>query len=188
MGFPQKSNNILVAFIDREIFLYFSFSAWIMRNDSMSLNFLKDRFTRGFISGVAGWPPEITFISTMYKLHLTKLRYLDFAALLTFNHKPQGWAEIVLAEVVVLIFLGVLGIGFSMLLKVISSKNIYFKGWLYGTFMWFAIYAVMTMYKLEHIYPVDTKTALYSLISASIWSIGMTWTYGFLNRKFEKEN
>jgi hypothetical protein len=110
----------------------------------------------------------------MYKLHLTKLRYLDFAAVLTFNHLPKWWGEVLLAEAVVLIFLGVLGIGFSMLLKGISSKNIYFKGWLYGVFMWFVIYAVITMYKLEHIYPVDTKTALCSLISALIWSIGMT--------------
>lgn len=57
-----------------------------------------------------------------------------------------------------------------------------------GTFMWFAIYAAMTMYKLEHIYPVDTKTALFSLIAASIWSIGMTWTLLFLNRRYGVKN
>ena len=99
----------------------------------------------------------------MYWLHLTKFRYLDFAAVLTFNHLPKGFLESLFAEVVVLIFLGVLGIGFSMLIKVISSKNIYFKGWLYGTFMWFAIYATMTMYELKHIYPVDTMTAFLKL-------------------------
>jgi hypothetical protein len=55
------------------------------------------------------------------------------------------------------------------------------KGWLYGTFMWFAIYAAMTMYELKHIYPVDSMTALLSLISASIWSIAMSWTLLFLN-------
>ena len=93
---------------------------------------------------------------------MTKFRYADFAAVLTFNHLPKGFLEILFAEVAVVIFEGILGIIFSMLIKVVSSKNLYFKGWLYGTFMWFAIYAAMTMYKLEHIYPVNTNTALLS--------------------------
>lgn len=120
----------------------------------------------------------------MYKLHFTKLRYLDFAAVLTYNHRPQGFFEVLFAVVVVITFLGVLGISFSMLLKFVSTKNLFFKGWLYGTFMWFAIYAIMTLFELKHIYPVDTNTALISLIAASIWSIGMTWTLLFLNRKY----
>jgi hypothetical protein len=114
---------------------------------------------------------QIILTAIMFKLHFTKLRYLDFAVVLTFNHLPQGFLEILFAEIIVIIFLGVLGIVFYMLLKVVFSENIYIKGWLYGTFMWFAIYATMTMYKLEHIYPVDTNTALFSLIAASIWSM-----------------
>ena len=154
----------------------------------MKIDFLKDRLTQGFIAGTAGWPLQIIFTGTLFKLHLTKLRYLDFAAVLTFNHTPQGWTEVLFAEAVVIIFMGVLGIVFSMLIKAVTSRNIFFKGWLYATFTWFIIYAIMTMYELKHIYPVDTSTALYSLITASIWSIGMTWTFLFLNRKFGVEN
>ena len=149
---------------------------------------LNDRLTQGFLAGVAGWPPQIAFTAIMFKLHFTKLRYLDFAAVLTFNHKPQGFFEVLFAEIVVIVFLGVLGIGFSMLLKVVSSENIFFKGWLYGTFMWFAIYTAMTMYELKHIYPVDTNTAFSSLIAASIWSIAMVWVLLFLNRKYGVKN
>jgi hypothetical protein len=145
---------------------------------------MEDRLTQGFIAGVAGWPPQIIFTVIMFKLHFTKLRYLDFAAVLTFNHRPQGLFEVLFAEIIVINFLGVLGIGFTMLLKIVSSANLFFKGWLYGTFMWFVIYAAMTMYQLAHIYPVDTKTALFSLIAASIWSIGMTGALLFLNRKY----
>ena len=104
------------------------------------------------------------------------------------DNKPQGFLEVLFAEIVVINFLGVLGIGFSILLKVVSSENIFFKGWLYGTFMWFAIYAAMTMYRLNHIYPVDTNMAFFSLIAASIWSIGMTRTLLFLNQKYGVEN
>jgi hypothetical protein len=149
---------------------------------------LNDRLTQGFLAGVAGWLPQIVFTVIMFKLHFTKLRFSDFAAVLTFNHKPQGFLEVLFAEIVVIVFLGILGIIFSMLLKVISSENIFFKGWLYGTFMWFAIYSTMTMYKLEHIYPVDTNSALFSLITASIWSIVMTWVLLFLNRKYGVKN
>ena len=150
----------------------------------MNMDFIKDRLTQGFIAGAGAWPIQILFTGTMYWLRVTKLRYLDFAAVLTFNHLPKGFLEVIFAEVVVIIFLGVLGIGFSMLIALVSSKNLFFKGWLYGTFMWFAIYAAMTMYKLKHIYPVNTKTAVISLLAASLWSIVMTWILLFLNRKY----
>ncbi len=145
---------------------------------------MTDRLTQGFIAGMAGWPFQSIFSYIMYGLHLTKYRYLDFAAVLAYNHKPQGLIEIIFAEFVVLIFQGVLGIGFSMFLKTVSGVNIYLKGWLYGTFLWFAIYAVMTIFQLKYIYPVDTMTAASNLIAASIWSIGMTWVNLLLNRKY----
>ncbi len=56
----------------------------------MRTDFLKDRLTQGFIAGVAGWPLQIIFTGTLFKFHLTKLRFLDFAAVLTFNHKLNG--------------------------------------------------------------------------------------------------
>jgi hypothetical protein len=151
----------------------------------MKMNFkMDDRLTQGFLAGIAGWLPQVAFNLTMYFLHLTKYRYLDFAAVLTFNHLPEGWLESIFAEFVVVVFLGVLGIGFSILLKGVSGSNIFLKGWLYGTFLWFAIYAAMTMYELKHIYPVDTQTAFLTLVAASIWSIAMTWVFLFLNKKY----
>jgi hypothetical protein len=78
----------------------------------------------------------------------------------------------------------VLGIGFSYFLKAVSSSNIYLKGWLYGTFCWFAIYSVMTIFELKHIYPADTMSVASNLITAAIWSVSMTWVNLLLNRKF----
>ncbi|HEX3044875.1 MAG TPA: hypothetical protein VHY08_08965 [Bacillota bacterium] len=154
----------------------------------MDQRFIKDRLTQGFIAGVAGWPLQVVFTYTLYYLHLTKFRYLDFAAVLTFNHLPKGFLESLFAEIVVIVFQGVLGIGFSFLLNAISIENIYFKGWLYGTFCWFAIYAIVTLFRLEHIYPVDTLTALISLLAATPWAIIMTWVFKFLNKKFGQLN
>jgi hypothetical protein len=154
----------------------------------MEMDFIKDRLTQGFLAGVAGWPLQVVFTHTMYWLHLTKYRYLDFAAVLTFNRLPKGWLDSLLAEFVVVVFLGVLGIIFAMLIKVVTSMNLYFKGLLYGTFMWFAIYSAMTMYELKHIYPVDPMTAFLTLVAASMWSVGMTWTLLFLNRKYGVKN
>ncbi len=145
---------------------------------------IKDRLTQGFISGLAGFPLQLVFMLIMHQLHLTKYHYADFAAVLTYNHRPEGLMETLFAEFVVLIFQGVLGIGFAFFLKAVSSANIFLKGWLYGTFVWFAIYAVMTIFQLKYIYPVDTLTAASNLIAASIWSFGTTWAILFLNRKY----
>lgn len=137
---------------------------------------------------MAGWLPEAAFAHAMYWLNLSKYRYLDFAAVLTYNHKPKGLLESIYAEIVVIIFMGILGIGFSMLTKAIFSKNIYLKAWLYGILAWFLIYAVITMYQLKYIYPVDTGTSFVKLIAASIWGISMAWAYFRLNRKYGVQN
>lgn len=133
---------------------------------------------------MAGFPLQLVLMLIMHELHLTKYRYVDFVAVLTYNYRPEGLMDTLFAEFVVLVFQGVLGIGFAFFVKAVSYSNIYLKGWLYGAFVWFAIYAAMTIFQLKKIFPVDTMTAASNLIAASIWSFGMTWTNLYLNRKY----
>ena len=117
---------------------------------------MNDRFTQGFIAGIIGWLPQTIFTLTMfYGFHLIKLRYFDFAAVLAFSHKPQGLLQTLVSVLIAMAFLGMLGVGFSMLIKVISCQNILLKGSLYGAVGWFTIYSIVTIFKIKDLYPID---------------------------------
>lgn len=155
------------------------------------MNFkLNDRLTQGFIAGVAGWLPQMLFMQPMYWIFkLIKLQYLDYGAYLSFNHRPEGLSQFLFSEFTVVLFLGFLGVLFSMLIKIISSANLIFKGWLYGALLWFIIFSIFSLFKVNGVYGViDYNTAIINLIGASIYGIGMSWTLLFLNGKYGVKN
>lgn len=147
---------------------------------------LNDRLTQGFLAGVAAWVPEALFTLPMYGLfHQVKLRYLDYAAILAWGNQPQDLLQTLFAEFVVMIFLGFLGIVFTMLIKAVFSENFVFKGWLYGAVVWFGIFSVFAFFKIKGIVGVvDFKTAFFNLVGASIWGIAISVNLLYLNRRY----
>lgn len=72
---------------------------------------IDDRTTQGFLAGVIGSVAEMFFILTMFfGFHFNKLRYMDFAAVFAFNHRPVGLFQSIIAEMLVYIFYGLLGV------------------------------------------------------------------------------
>ncbi|OJU14023.1 MAG: hypothetical protein BGN88_12830 [Clostridiales bacterium 43-6] len=150
---------------------------------------MKDRFTIGFLSGLAGWLPQFLFMTAMYYVfHLTKLLYFDFAAIIAYGHKPQNWQETSFAVLIVIGFLGVLGAVFAFAIKIIQSPNILFKGAVFGAGDWFLIYAITYVFKVEGLYKqMDFPTAVINLIGGTIWGISTALMLVFLNRRYRSE-
>jgi hypothetical protein len=151
--------------------------------NSDKIGFLQDRFTLGTIAGAAGWIPQAVFTLSMYSFHLTKLRYADFAAILAFNHRPQTVWDMILAELVVILFQMALGGVFAWWIGVVGGPNLLWKGAFFGGFAWFIIYTVTALYKLPGLYPIGSATALFNMISSLIYGVVMGWSYSFLTRK-----
>lgn len=147
---------------------------------------MKDRFTKGFIAGIAGWFPQFVFTTTMYyAFHLVKLRYLDFSAILGYGHKPQNWLQTIFAELIVVGFLGVLGAIFALVIKVIRSTNIMLKGALFGAGVWFLIFATTYVSKVEGLYKyINFPTAVINFSGAAIWGISTSLVFLFLNKRY----
>ncbi len=144
---------------------------------------------QGLISGIVGWLPQMIFTYTIFSLHLGKFKYADFAAITVLNHKTHGVVEFLFAEFLVLAMQGLLGIAFSMLLKIICSPSILLKGGLYGVILWVSIYSTFALFKIRGIYQImDFNTAFLHCIAAIIWGITTAWTFLFLNRKYGLNN
>jgi hypothetical protein len=154
------------------------------------MNFSKDRIIQGFIAGIAGWLPTFIFSTAIYfGLHLLKLRFMDFAGLLAFNHKPHGLPESLFSELIVLGQMGVYGILFAFITKVIASPHPILKGGLYGGFMWFITYSLANFFKVKGIHGiVDFNTAFINLTASVIWGITLGGIFLVLDRQYRLKN
>lgn len=152
------------------------------------IHFWQDRHIQGFIAGVIGWGVQLVFTFSMHALHVSKFRFLDFAAALGFAKKAQGIWEFFFAETIVLIMQGFLGAVFALLIKRISSVGLIFKGGLFGGFAWAMIFTIAILYKLKPVYPIDPMTAFIIFAGSVIWGAVMAWALLILNQKFEVKN
>ena len=89
---------------------------------------MKDRFSNGFISGLVGGivPLSINFGSRA--LDLNTLVWADYMGIFLLNRRPQGILEMVFLLGIQLVFLGLLGAIFALILPLLTSKRDIFKG------------------------------------------------------------
>jgi len=145
---------------------------------------MQDRAIRGFFAGVFGAFIEMIFTLTSYGFGFNRLRFMDFAAIATFNHTPDGLWQTIFAELVVWTFCGSIGAGFAFLLKAISSKNVIVKGGIFGILSWFFIYALVTLFRIEGLYPLDFATSAVHFTGGVIYGISTAYAFVYLTKKF----
>ena len=132
-----------------------------------------------------GWPVQLIFLQAMYFVHATRLRFLDFAGILAFNHVPRGLSQSIFAEAIVLGQMGAFGLLFAWLIRLLSASCLVLKGGVFGGFCWFVIYATADLFKVKGIYgAVDFKTAVVNLLCSAIWGTVLGGAYLFLNRRY----
>ncbi len=151
---------------------------------------LKDRLGRGFAAGILGWLPTFVFSMAIdLGFHLLKLRFMDFAGILAFDHKPHGFWEALFSEAIVLAQMGALGMLFTLIIAIIARPHLLLKGGLYGGFTWFITYAMADLFKVTGIHgTVDFPTAFFNLIASVLWGTALGWALLWLNRKYDVQN
>jgi len=132
---------------------------------------LRDRFTRGLIGGIVGGIVMNIFNLFSYYLGIAELRYIDWAAVVIYGTKPENMIETVFALVGQIIFAGVLGIIFAYLIIFVSSTNYLLKGAVFGAVIWFLLYGISLLYKIESTIPLHFDTAASDLVGSIIFGV-----------------
>jgi len=145
---------------------------------------IRDRFTRGMLAGiVAGIITKVYDLLAFY-LHFSTLRWLDFAGIMLLGRKPPNLAEQIFVTFGVWFFHAILGVIFVMLIqRMISSDNLFLKGWFYGVVWWFMIFAIAHLFKIPQLALVPLKTSVSNFVGASIWGLVMAVAVQWLDRK-----
>ena len=148
---------------------------------------MQDRTIQGFVAGLIGSMAEMFFTLTMYYgFGLTKYRFMDFAGVISFNQIPDSFLVAVIAELIVYVFCGFLGIVFVMMLKVLSGQNIIFKGALFGGLYWFLINIFVTAFRIEGLYPTNFVTSTVHLVGGLIYGATTAYAYTYLAEEYKQ--
>ena len=146
--------------------------------------FIRDRVTRGLLAGIVAGIITKGYDVLAFYLHFSTLRWLDFSGIMMFGRKPLSLGEQIFATLSVWFFHALLGIIFVMLIqRMISSDNLFLKGWFYGVVWWFMIFAIAHLFKIPQLALVPLKTSVSNFVGASIWGLVLAAAVKWLDRK-----
>lgn len=148
---------------------------------------LHERFARSLFAGVFA---SITLLSLnlfSYYVHLSKRRFINYAALIVFGRKFNNLAEA--------IFCSIAQIGFAAGLIVLSSyfvlkekrQNRLLRGLFVGIGSWFSIMVFAYLKGIHKVLPIDIGSAISFVVTSAIWGITGAWVLYALDKRYSNE-
>ena len=140
-----------------------------------------DRLDRGFILGaLTSSVKDILNLINFHVFHITNIRYLDFMANLVLGRPVHSLAETIICQILEIGYEGLIGMIFIIFAYHCPyRKNLWFKGMVMGTIVYFLNYSVASLYKLPVIRLTDAKTVTSQIVTSVIFGlllgIGVKW-------------
>jgi uncharacterized membrane protein YagU involved in acid resistance len=149
---------------------------------------MNEKFIRSFIAGILGGMVKDAFdFISYYLLHFVNYRYLDFAAEILYGNKPRFWWDSTFAQFIELIFCGLLGVAYYVIIPKDTNKNFFIKGWLYGVFIWLFLSTLGMIYKIPYFTKVPWQTTNSDFITSSIFGVVLSGSLRLMDKKYENE-
>ena len=143
----------------------------------------KDRVTASFIAGIIAAIAMNIVDWIGYSLGLYGERLLDWAAVAIYGRLAENVYEVVFAQIAQIIFSGFVGIIFAFLLLKLTSENYIIKGWLFGVFAWFGLYAISSAIRLPTLETHEFNAVFSHFITSSIYGIVLALVLNRLDKK-----
>lgn len=145
---------------------------------------LNDRFAKGFVAGL--FAGIIMNIVDHFGHHIFKFpapRFIDWAAVLIYGHISANLSETVFAQIGQLLFASLVGIVFAYLTFTTTSKNLFLKGWVWATTVWFGTYALTILFKLPGLTKINLGIAILHFIAASVYGLALAAALQWLDNR-----
>lgn len=143
-----------------------------------------DRTFRGLIAGIAASIiMNIWNLLDFYLIHITQIRFLDWASVLLTWSKPTSSFATIFHLIIQLLWGGLLGILFVHLLVSTTSRGIIIKSTYFGLMCWFSFKIIVNLFRvpfLSGIQPVPG--AMSNVFAVILWGISL----GFILKRLEK--
>lgn len=146
---------------------------------------MQDRTTQAFIAGiVVTFIPMVFMIYTIYGLGIISLRFMDYAAIISWGAITDKLLPSITVETGIWLAGGFLSVAFIQSLKNTYSQDIIFKSVLYVFLYWLLINSCVTAFKLDGLSPLGFKTSLLEALGGIIDGMVAAKIYAYLANKY----
>ena len=143
-----------------------------------------DRTIRGLLAGViAGIVKDSWNLIDYYFLHITEIRFLDWAAILATWSRPRNSLSTVFFLMLQILWDGFLGIIFAHLLISITTRYLILKSILFSLMLWFVFKIIVNLYRVPLLSGIQPQPeAISNVMAVILWGVIM----GLVLKKLDK--
>ena len=130
---------------------------------------MKDKALVGFISGMlAAVGSDIVNWIFYLTTHEGK-RFLDWASIISLGHLPQSLGELIVTHLALLIWDGLMGVLFVLLISYIKPNHLVYKGILFSFALLFVFRAITILFRVQGLESVSLVVFLSQVACSIIW-------------------
>ncbi|HHT63949.1 MAG TPA: hypothetical protein GXZ75_09755 [Clostridia bacterium] len=132
---------------------------------------MKDRVLVGFISGILAAIGADIVNWLLYYLNYADRKFLDWAAVIFFGHLPTNVLEVVVMQIAQIVWDGLMGIVFILILPTIKSHGIVLKGIIYAISLMFLFRATTVLFDVPYLKSLSIGTFLSNALCSIVWGV-----------------
>lgn len=132
---------------------------------------MKDRVLAGFISGILAAVGADIINWILYYLNYADRKFLDWAAVIFLGHLTTNGLEMVVMQITQIVWDGLMGIMFIMIIPTIKSYGIVLKGIIYAIFLLFLFRATSVLFDLPYLKSLSMGTFLSNALCSFVWGV-----------------
>lgn len=131
-----------------------------------------DKLQAGITAGIAGWIATFSWNIPLHYLGISKLRYMDFVAVLTYGHFPKNALESSFALAITVVWFVLLALVFS---RFAGKSHLVFKGVAYGGAIWIGSYWITLLFHVPEIQDIDVVTSFCNFVGGLLYGLTMSY-------------
>lgn len=132
---------------------------------------MKDRVLTGFIAGILAAIGTDIANWVLFSLNLTEVRFLDWASAVFLGYIPATPAEVMVTQLTQIVWDGLLGVLFAMLLPVIKPDYLIYKGMMFAFALFFVFRAITVIYDVTPLNNISLSSFLSNIVCSIIWGL-----------------
>lgn len=144
---------------------------------------MEDRAVAGALAGFASSILQEGYAQVIKAVEVTDRSYGDFAFCLVTSNQADEIPEMVvgiLSNIAIGILMGVI---FAFLLKIITSKHLFLKGFFYGYVLWMLLLGFGSVFRLPEFTDMKPVHSLVALGGSIIWGAANAYFFKLFYRR-----
>lgn len=132
---------------------------------------MKDRVIVGFIAGVMAATAADIANWILFGINFANIRFMDWASVIFLGHLPGSLAEIIVTQATQIVWDGIMGVIFVLLLPKIKSDYLIAKGVMYAITLLLAFRAITVLFGVPPLKDLPLATFLSNILCSIVWGV-----------------